>query len=207
MTVLDDIRRLAESGRHSEALQLCADALRAHPRDRLVVAEMAKILAMPFPESNDTDSALTMLNEALSDSQDAPELHEALGFVYEVGLGDYGKALTSYTRAASLDPYREELYVAIGRLFRSPGVELPLEGFIDLLSKGAVVAPTNWQIRAELGDVYWYMGDTQAAAREYLAALEASPPPIPYMQEQISRWFRSASRGASFQEGRLTVVR
>jgi tetratricopeptide (TPR) repeat protein len=203
MDALLEIRALVRQGRYRTALDECDRLLARSPDNVDVVIEKAQILALPLPDIARPQEAVDLLQRAIAKSPWVAELHLALGFVFDLGLCEYEKALGEYRECLRLAPDNPRCHLAMARLCDAPGVVLAIEEALQHASQAVTAAPGAWEARRELAKLNWMSGDLSEALQQLRAALAAQPPPDEGSADQMERWIEALDKGQTFQRGYL----
>lgn len=205
-TGINEIRFLFIQGRFHEALNKCDEILREDTDNVDVIIMKAQILAIPDPEISDPSIAINILKNALTIKPNCAELHEALGNVYELGIGNYVKAAKEYKKTIQLNPKKSKTLYTLAALYQHPGVQMSNEEALAYLQKAITLEPCNWEIRRELGTRWWESGNREKAKSEYEAALKCIPPPDDLSRKQIEDWLKKVEKNIVFKDGYREVI-
>ncbi len=85
---------------------------------------------------------------------------------------DYGSATVAFAHAVDLDPECAPCYYQWGLALRELSSN---DEAADKLRMAVELRPTEYDYRCELGDLYYEMGDDEAALKQYRAAVPDSP--------------------------------
>ncbi len=87
-------------GYQAEAIALFRKALLVDPKNIQVKVNLAGILALEFRKKE----ALVILDSAIQDNSELPQLHYTKGSIYHLSFWDFPSAIKAYRRAHLLDP-------------------------------------------------------------------------------------------------------
>lgn len=205
-TGIEEIQYLFTQDRFREALDKCDELLRQNPNNLDILITKTRILAIPIPEVSDPDIAVSLLKKALTEKPNNAELHEALGDVYSLGEGDYALAIEEYKKSIELNPKKARVYCALAGLYQHPRVSMSNEEALAYLQKAITLDPHNWEIRRDLGILWWENGNLEKARQEYEVALQCKPPPDDLSMKQIERWLEKVKSKVAFKVGYRVVI-
>lgn len=131
-------------------------------------------LANALAEANEVDEALRLIRtEALTRPND-PYMLNTLGYFLVEHTDSYREAYKVLARANALapaDPYISDSYGwARYKLGDLEGAKRYIEQ-----SRKELAPNTHWEIEDHLGDIYWHLGDKEAAREAWQNALEDYP--------------------------------
>ncbi|WP_300376478.1 tetratricopeptide repeat protein [Henriciella sp.] len=131
-------------------------------------------LAQAMAEADEVDDALQLIrNEALARPND-PYMLNTLGYFLVEHTERYSEAFKILARANALaptDPYIADSYGwARYKLGDLEGAKTYIEQ-----SRKELAPNTHWEIEDHLGDIYWHLGDKEAAREAWKAALADYP--------------------------------
>ncbi len=204
---IEEVQHLFAQDRFRDALDRCNELLREAPDNSGILITKARILAIPAPEVSNPDLAVSLLKNALERNPNCAELHEALGDVYDLGMGDYALSFEEYKKAIELNPEKARVYYALASLYQHPGVHMSNEEALAYLQKAVILDANNWEIRRELGTRWWECGNLEEARREYESALQCNPPPDDLSRERIEGWLEKVQGGVAFEYGYRVVLK
>lgn len=110
---------LTQAGKKDEAIKAIEAGMAKYPKSKELMIELANI----HLRNNDLEAAETVLAKAVEQDPENPQLHYAVGSVYD-NLKKYDKAEEAYKKALSLDPDNFDANYSMGALKFNQGVEM-----------------------------------------------------------------------------------
>ncbi len=113
-------------------------------------------------KNKDYDKAMSMLDEALQQNYDVPQLHFWMGKIYSLELTEerLNTAIISFSQAVQLKPDYEEAYLERGRLYLKTG---EVNKAIKDLEKVIQLNPSNKEAYLLLAQAYFSKGNKEKA--------------------------------------------
>jgi tetratricopeptide (TPR) repeat protein/TolB-like protein len=125
----------------------------------------------------DAEKAVAAAQKAASLSPTLPEVHLALGSVYNA-TGKSAEAISELKKALALAPNSDEAYRRLGDAYRAAGRKPEA---VAAYQSAVNANPYYWSNHNTLGNAYFQFGDNQKALQEYQKVSElASDNPIGY---------------------------
>jgi tetratricopeptide (TPR) repeat protein len=158
---------LDKSGRHEEALEQFAEALRVKPE-----WDMAHLSAgRAYYAMGRNQEALASYGKAIASNPDWAEAYHELGMV-QFQLGRYAESIESFTKASGLKPNMTEVYNNMGTTYVK--LNQPLKA-IASFNQAISLDRFNDKAYMNLALVYIDIGDRRAARVQYDALLRFKP--------------------------------
>ncbi len=162
------------------SVQFLQQALQQDPNFALAYAGLADANLRLYRDSKDSlyaQKALAAAQKAESLNPNLPEVHQALGSVYNA-TGRSAEAVEELKSALSLAPNSDETYYRLGDAYLASGRK---QDAIAAYQSAVDANPYYWYNHNKLGGAYLQTGDNQKALQEYQRVTElASDNPIGY---------------------------
>jgi serine/threonine protein kinase/tetratricopeptide (TPR) repeat protein len=175
------------------AVEFLQGALRQDPNFALAYAGLADANLRLYRDSKDSlyaEKALAAAQKAESLNPNLPEVHQALGSVYNA-TGKSAEAVDELKQALALAPNSDETYYRLGDAYLASGKK---QEAIAAYQAAVNANPYYWYNHNKLGGAYLQTGDNEKALQEYRQVTElASDNPIGYgniaaVYERQGRW-------------------
>jgi serine/threonine protein kinase/Flp pilus assembly protein TadD len=175
------------------AVQLLDKALAQDPSFALAYTGLADANLRLYAETKDSlyaDKALAAAQKAENLNPTLPEVHLALGSVYDA-TGRNAEAVAELKRALALAPNSDDAYRRLGSAYRASGRKREA---IAAYQNAVAHNPYYWDNHNTLGGAYFDFGDNEKALEEYQRVSElAADNPIGYQNTgavyfRLGRW-------------------
>lgn len=155
-------------------------------------AEGHAYLAEALVDRDLWDQATESIQRALELDPDNVDIRRDYAYVLEK-LGDYAGAATQYEMAIQLHPNLPNLYMALGRVYRTPLVGRYYEA-LDQFFEVEALQPQNALIPFEIGLTYeTYIGDPNTALGNYERAIDLDAEfVLPWIRIGAIRYFQGS---------------
>jgi serine/threonine protein kinase/tetratricopeptide (TPR) repeat protein len=187
--------RGSQGPRDSEAaINFLNGALKQDPNFALAYTGIADADLRIYKDKRDpmyADKALAAAQTAARLNSDLPEVHLALGAVYNA-TGKNAEAIDELKKALQLAPNSDEAYSRLGDVYLAGGHK---EDAISAYESAVAANPYYWANHNKLAGGYFQTGDTEKALHEYQRVTELAPDnPVGY--ENIAAvYFRQGKYG------------
>jgi serine/threonine protein kinase/tetratricopeptide (TPR) repeat protein len=162
------------------AVGFLEDALKQDPNFALAYAGLADANLRLYRDSKDAlyaEKALTAAQKAEGLNPNLPEVHQALGSVFNA-TGKSAEAVDELKQALKLAPNSDETHYRLGDAYLASGKK---QEAIAAYQSAVSANPYYWNNHNKLGGAYLQTGDTAKALEEYKRVAEiASDNPIGY---------------------------
>jgi tetratricopeptide (TPR) repeat protein len=168
-----------KQGRLDEAMMETEEAIRLN----YSYVEAYNNLSTIYRKLGRYDEAVKAAEQALQFKPDFAVPYNNLGLAY-AEIRQFHKAKAAFDKAISLDSNYTEAYSNLGAL------NMVLRKFydaIEILNKAVAIDPNYIKARLNLGLAYFYIGNQEAAKKEYRILLQISPDHAKKLLSVISR--------------------
>ncbi|HKS75322.1 MAG TPA: tetratricopeptide repeat protein [Terriglobales bacterium] len=156
------------------AVGFLQDALQQDPNFALAYAGLAAANLRLYRDSKDSlyaQKALASAQKAESLNPNLPEVHQALGGVYNA-TGRSAEAVEELKKALALAPNSDETYYRLGDAYLASGKK---QEAITAYQAAVNSNPYYWYNHNKLGGAYLQTGDNEKALQEYKRVTELAP--------------------------------
>jgi len=156
------------------AVQYLEDALKQDPNFALAYAGLADANLRLYRDSKDSlyaQKALAAAQKAETLNPNLPEVHQALGSVYNA-TGRSAEAVDELRQALKLAPNADETYYRLGDAYLASGKK---QEAIAAYESAVRANPYYWYNHNKLGGAYLQTGDSAKALQEYQRVTELAP--------------------------------
>lgn len=187
----------AQTGRHDEALERIAAALKIHPGDAAARVNLANVLSLKgrFAE------AVAHYDQALALRPD-PDVWHGRGHALQ-GMGRLAEALASYAHALALNPSDvQALYkqgVVLGEMGRSDEAMAAYDRVLAL-------QPDHVEALNNRGYIWWLNKQDYSRAIADLERVQALAPDLPYGDGAVLHLKMYAADWRDFEKGKAALV-
>jgi tetratricopeptide (TPR) repeat protein len=168
------LRGARDAQNAQKAIGLYESALRNDPGFALAYAGIADASLVMWRQTKDrfwTDKALHAAQQAAQLSDDLPEVHVALGDVYQA-TGKVTESIQELKRALELQPNSDEGYRRLGQAYLDSGRKTEA---IQAYQKAAEIDQFYWLNQEALGVAYFKDGDLLTAQDTFRRVTELAP--------------------------------
>jgi tetratricopeptide (TPR) repeat protein len=157
-----------------KAIEFYESALKNDPGFALACAGIADASLVMWRQTKDrfwTDKALHAAQQAAQLSDDLPEVHVALGDVYQA-TGKVAESIQELRRALELQPNSDEGYRRLGQAYLDSGRKTEA---IQAYQKAAEIDQFYWLNQEALAEAYFKDGDLLSAQDTFRGVTELAP--------------------------------
>lgn len=165
---MQDIRNI------EAAINFYNDAIKKDPGFALAYAGLAEASLHMYREKKDSfwsEKALGAAQQALRLNDQLPEVHLALGSVYN-DTGKSAEAISELKRALALSPKSDEVYRKLGAVYLAAGNKQEAIGHYQ---RGVTINPYFWVNHNTLGAAYLRLGENEKALTAFRRVTELEP--------------------------------
>ena len=195
------VLKLWRGAEYERVAQLKGAVLTSCRDDDEVVCALS--LALSMPDIGESDDAIRILKDALSDRGRSHTLLKAL---VECCLlaGDYAQGFEAAKGAIELYPRDSHLHSLLGTIIATgTGVAATLEDAAEAFERAIGLDPNNCELYRSLGVTRWKGNHLNAAKEALEACLERIPHEEQQSREKLRQWLIAISQGKSYWEANI----